>query len=125
MQGSVSSCDFISLYAADLRQKIITETGCDQPLAGLNIIVDAGNGAGGFFADRVLAPLGADTSGSQFLEPDGHFPNHIPNPENAQAMESLVQAVQKHNADFGLIFDTDVDRVGAVDKGGVVVKKTG
>ena len=70
-----------------------------------------------------MAPLGADTSGSQFLEPDGHFPNHIPNPENAQAMESLVQAVQKHNADFGLIFDTDVDRVGAVDKGGVVVNK--
>lgn len=123
LQGSVSSCDFISLYAANLRQKIISETGCDQPLAGLNIIVDAGNGAGGFFADRVLAPLGADTSGSQFLEPDGHFPNHIPNPENAQAMESLVQAVQKHNADFGLIFDTDVDRVGAVDKGGVVVNK--
>ena len=38
LQGSVSSCDFISLYAADLRQKIISETGCNQPLAGLNIM---------------------------------------------------------------------------------------
>ena len=57
------------------------------------------------------------------MEPDGHFPHHIPNPENAEAMQSLVDAVIRHNADFGLIFDTDVDRVGAVDKGGVVLNK--
>ena len=67
--------------------------------------------------------MGADIQGSQFLEPDGHFPHHIPNPENAEAMQSLVDAVIRHNADFGLIFDTDVDRVGAVGKGGVVLNK--
>ena len=50
----------------------------DKPLKGWKIIVDAGNGAGGFFAEKVLNSLGADTTGSQFLEPDGRFPNHIP-----------------------------------------------
>lgn len=44
---------------------------------------------------QVLAPLGADTSGSQFLEPDGTFPNHIPNPENKEAMAAAVDMVKK------------------------------
>ena len=78
------------------------------------IVVDAGNGAGGFYASQVLAPLGADVSGSQFLEPDGMFPNHIPNPEDKTAMASITAAVKGANADLGIIFDTDVDRAGAV-----------
>ncbi|MEM9157035.1 MAG: phosphomannomutase/phosphoglucomutase, partial [Cyanobacteria bacterium P01_F01_bin.33] len=56
--------------------------------------------------------------GSQFLEPDGTFPNHVPNPENAEAMASLRQAVKENRADFGIIFDTDVDRSAAVDSAG-------
>lgn len=51
----------------------------DEPLKGLKIVVDAGNGAGGFFVNEVLNELGADTIGSNFLDPDGMFPNHIPN----------------------------------------------
>ena len=90
----------------------------DKPLAGLKIVVDAGNGAGGFYAEQILAPLGADVSASQFLEPDGHFPNHQPNPENKEAMESISRRVVESGADFGLIFDTDVDRSSAVDKNG-------
>jgi hypothetical protein len=46
----------------------------------------------------VLEPLGADVSGSQFLEPDGTFPNHIPNPENKAAMEAAVHAVKSTGA---------------------------
>jgi len=80
--------------------------------------VDAGNGAGGFYAGQVLQPLGADTTGSQFLEPDGNFPNHVPNPENEAAMAAICQAVVNHQADFGIIFDTDVDRGAAVDHEG-------
>ena len=106
--------DFLPAYAGMLREKIRSATGMEQPLAGLRILVDAGNGAGGFFAGEVLAPLGADTTGSQFLLPDGHFPNHAPNPENAAAMESVRAAVLANKADFGIIFDTDVDRAGAV-----------
>ena len=77
-------------------------------------MVDAGKGAGGFYATGVLSPLGADISGSCFLEPDGNFPNHAPNPENAAAMAAAQQATVNNNADLGLIFDTDVDRAGAV-----------
>ncbi len=66
----------------------------------------------------MLAPLGADISGSQFLDPDGRFPNHIPNPENETAMKSVCGAVVKAKADLGVIFDTDVDRGGAVDSKG-------
>jgi phosphomannomutase len=114
--------DFISVYADGLVQKIRQSVNhpehYEQPLKGLHIVVDAGNGAGGFYADKVLAPLGADTSGSQFLEPDGHFPNHIPNPENTEAMAAIRQAVLWHRADFGIIFDTDVDRSAAVDSQG-------
>lgn len=120
--GSVHKKDLIASYAAHLREKIIAEVARpdvpDKPLAGLKIVVDAGNGAGGFYAEQILAPLGADVSASQFLEPDGHFPNHQPNPENKEAMESISRRVVESDADFGLIFDTDVDRSSAVDKNG-------
>ncbi len=112
--GTVTKAPFMDTYAALLREKIKASTGMERPLQGLKIVVDAGNGAGGFFADKVLAPLGADTAGSQFLEPDGRFPNHIPNPEDESAMESIMAAVKTHHADLGIIFDTDVDRAGAV-----------
>lgn len=115
--GESEKCALIDKYAADLCEKIrkgIAAQNSDKPLAGLHVVVDAGNGAGGFFADKVLKVLGADTAGSQFLEPDGHFPNHIPNPENKEAMESIRQAVINNTADLGLIFDTDVDRMSAV-----------
>ncbi len=121
--GTVESLDFISVYAEDLVAKIRKATGSERPLEGMKIIVDAGNGAGGFYADKVLKPLGADTDGSQFLEPDGHFPNHIPNPEDKKAMESIQKAVLDHKADFGIIFDTDVDRAGAVDRNGKEINR--
>ena len=121
-KGTTTEHDFISIYADMFVQKIRTAVkhpqNFEQPLQGLKIIVDAGNGAGGFYADKVLKPLGADIIGSQFLEPDGNFPNHIPNPENKEAMASISQAVIDNQADFGIIFDTDVDRSAAVDSQG-------
>ncbi|EUJ32987.1 putative phosphomannomutase [Listeria floridensis FSL S10-1187] len=117
--GSVKKIDLMDTYAADLVSKIRSQAGeTNTPLSGSKIIVDAGNGAGGFFAEKVLVPLGADTAGSQFLEPDGHFPNHIPNPDNDEAMASLRSAVLKNKADLGIIFDTDVDRAAIVDAAG-------
>ncbi len=110
-------------YAAHLVSIIRNGSGSDTPLSGLHIVVDAGNGAGGFFVDKVLQPLGANTGGSQFLEPDGRFPNHIPNPEDKQAMAAIIAAVKNNNADFGIIFDTDVDRAGAVDKHGAPINR--
>lgn len=117
----VKSVDYMSQYAANLRNMIksgVNADDYDHPLKGYRIIVDAGNGVGGFYARDVLAPLGADTQGSQFLEPDGMFPNHIPNPEAPAAMDSISNAVLKSKADLGIIFDTDVDRAGCVYKNG-------
>ena len=107
--------DLMSIYASHLRRMITQSVGS---LEGMKIVVDAGNGAGGFFATEVLGRLGADVSGSQFLEPDGKFPNHQPNPENKEAMESICRRVVEEGADLGLIFDTDVDRSAAVTSGG-------
>jgi len=112
-------------YAKHLRDLIEEGVGRLLPLEGMRILVDAGNGAGGFYAEKVLAPLGADLSGSQFLEPDGTFPNHEPNPENKQAMEAVTGAVTAAGAELGLIFDTDVDRSAAVTGSGRPVARNG
>lgn len=120
-------CDFMKRYSEILREMIIN--GVDdksnrmQPLKGMKIVVDAGNGAGGFYAYDVLKPLGADIEGSVYLEPDGNFPNHAPNPENAEAMKCISKATAESRADFGVIFDTDVDRAACVGKGGFEINR--
>ncbi len=117
--GLVVLEDYMQKYAENLRNIIIKGVNKgEKPLDGFKIIVDAGNGVGGFYATEVLKKLGADISGSQFLEPDGMFPNHIPNPENKDAMASVCKATVAAKADLGIIFDTDVDRAGCVDKFG-------
>lgn len=121
--GNVTEKSYLEEYAAGLVAMVRKACGEDEPLKGKHILVDAGNGAGGFYCDLVLKPLGADTAGSQFLDPDGHFPNHIPNPENAAAMKSVSEAVIKNKADFGIIFDTDVDRAGAVASDGEEINR--
>lgn len=123
--GKCVEYDFMARYKAHLVEYIRSEVKADsfrRPLDGLRIIVDAGNGTGGFFVD-VLEELGANTTGSQFTEPDGHFPNHIPNPEDRKAMASVCQAVVKNNADLGIIFDTDVDRSAIVLRKGEPINR--
>ena len=125
-QGSVENVNYMQQYSAHLRQMIqkgVNAKDYEHPLKGFHIVVDAGNGAGGFYAKDVLEPLGADVSGSQFLDPDGRFPNHIPNPENADAMASVCKATVAAKADMGVIFDTDVDRGGAVDQSGEEINR--
>ena len=112
--GKLISGEFMDTYAKILADKIRTAAGEDKPLEGFRIVVDAGNGAGGFYVDKVLKPLGANTDGSRYLDPDGSFPNHIPNPEDKTAMEAITESVKLAQADLGIIFDTDVDRAGAV-----------
>ena len=125
--GKIRKVDYMTDYAKGLCKKIKEEVNAEDyehPLKGFKIVVDAGNGAGGFYADKVLSVLGADTTGSRYLEPDGMFPNHIPNPEDATAMASICEAVKEANADLGVIFDTDVDRGGAVDSKGNEINRT-
>lgn len=121
-EGSYEEKSFMDEYSKILVQAV--ESACGKtPLKGKKIIVDAGNGAGGFFAEKVLKPLGANTDGSQFLEPDGYFPNHIPNPEDKVAIASISSAVIKEKADLGIIFDTDVDRAACVDSDGSEINR--
>ena len=121
--GKDVSAPYMDEYCNGLLKVVRTACGNDKPLTGKKVIVDAGNGCGGFFVDKILKPLGADTEGSQFLSPDGRFLNHIPNPEDKNAIASLSQAVKAHNADLGIIFDTDVDRAGAVDSDGKEINR--
>jgi phosphomannomutase len=122
VRGEISQHNFIEVYAQQfvtkIREAVHHPEHYETPLQGLKILVDAGNGAGGFYANLVLQPLGADITGSQFLDPDGTFPNHVPNPEDRVAMAAICDAVVRHGADFGIIFDTDVDRSAAVDGSG-------
>ena len=112
--GTLEDGEFMDAYSKILADKIRAATGLEKPLEGFRIVVDAGNGAGGFYVDKVLKPLGANTEGSRYLDPDGSFPNHIPNPEDKKAMEAITESVNLAKADLGIIFDTDVDRAGAV-----------
>lgn len=124
--GKVKPINMMNYYC-DKIKKVIMESAegirKEKPLENLKIAVDAGNGAGGFFAKNILEELGADTSGSIFLEPDGNFPNHLPNPEDPFAIKALSKAVLESKSDIGIIFDTDVDRVGFVDSKGHIINK--
>ena len=117
--GAITQKAFLPTYQELLAGRIRKglDTDMAKPLLGLHVVVDAGNGAGGFYAE-LLESLGAWVEGSQFLEPDGYFPNHIPNPENADAMASLRKAVLGAGADLGVIFDADCDRAAIVDADG-------
>ncbi len=122
--GTVTEFDHMKIYAEGLRKMIcdgINATDYSRPLRGFKIVVDAGNGIGGFYATKVLAPLGADVRGSRYLDYNGMFPNHVPNPEDSKAMQSICEAVVENNAHLGVIFDTDVDRAACVDAGGVEI----
>lgn len=120
-QGIIQDTPYMNLYAEHLRNLICEGINSDdyaRPLRDFKIAVDAGNGAGGFYATKVLEPLGADITGSQFLEPDGMFPNHVPNPEDQTAMAAISESVLNNGCDLGIIFDTDVDRSACVDEKG-------
>ncbi len=123
-QRLVKKFDFLSVYKERLSKMVRErlEDDAKLPLLGLHIVVDAGNGAGGFYAD-FLESLGACVDGSQFLEPDGHFPNHSPNPEDKAAMAAISKAVVDAGADLGVIFDTDCDRAAIVDEQGRAINR--
>ena len=116
--GSIRPYDIMTPYSNELISLMRERTGMERPFAGQKIIVNAGNGMGGFFEEKVLRPLGADTAGSVNLTPDGTFPTHIPNPENAAAMEATSHATVAAGATLGICFDTDCDRAAVVDGNG-------
>src|ERR1700722_4691703 len=87
---------------------------------GLKVAVDGGNGCGGVVAEPLMQQLGAHTFGI-YIEMDGRFPNHHPDPTVEENMRDLIAEVAKRKADIGIAYDGDADRVGAVDENGRVV----
>lgn len=114
--------DFALDYAHDRARRILERNVLQQPLENLKIVLDAGNGAGGFYA-TVLEELGADVSESFNLLPDGRFPNGVPNPENPESLKPLQQKVIQTKADFGVILDPDADRAALVNHDGSVLNR--
>jgi len=84
------------------------------------VVIDCGNGAAGPIAPRLFSELGCDLI-SLYCDPDGDFPNHDPNPSQPENMQDLIAAVKKHDADLGIAFDGDGDRVGIVDGQGQII----
>ncbi len=83
----------------------------------LKVVVDAGNGVAGAIGPRVLEAIGAEVT-PLFCEIDGTFPNHHPDPSEPHNLEALIQMVQRLDADLGIAFDGDGDRLGVVTKAG-------
>jgi phosphomannomutase/phosphoglucomutase len=86
----------------------------------LKVVVDAGNGAGGPLAIATMRALGLQPD-ALYCEMDGRFPNHHPDPTLPENVEELIRRVRDTNADIGIAYDGDADRIGAVDRNGDVV----
>ena len=87
---------------------------------GLKVVMDCGNGCGGLVVPETFEKMGHRVV-PLFAEPDGHFPNHLPDPTVPKLLVDLQAAVAREGADLGIGFDGDADRIGAVDGGGRIV----
>ncbi|MBR3504106.1 MAG: phosphomannomutase/phosphoglucomutase [Clostridia bacterium] len=120
-QRLVKPFDLMSAYTDRLAKTVRERLEDDalKPLLGLYVVVDAGNGAGGFYA-KFLEDLGADVEGVG-LEPDGRFPDRAPDTEDKDAMAKLSRAVVEYGADLGVLFDSDCTRAAIVDERGQAI----
>lgn len=86
----------------------------------LKIVIDGGNGTSGFVVPSLMKKLNL-TPSYLYIEPDGNFPNHLPDPTIPKNMEDLIGKVKELNADIGIGYDGDADRIGAIDDKGRMV----
>lgn len=84
---------------------------------GVKVVVDSANGTGGVVAPSLYRALGCDVV-ELYSNPDGKFPNHHPNPSDEKTLDDIKKAVVENNADFGIAFDGDSDRIGVIDSQG-------
>ncbi len=102
----------------DLRREYMDAVAQEVTLTRpLHVVVDGGNGAAGGLACAVLEMLGCEVT-PLFCEPDGRFPNHHPDPSQPGNLAALQSGVVERNADLGIAFDGDGDRIGVVDDQG-------
>jgi phosphomannomutase len=108
--GSVRQVDVLADYTA----RIVGDIKLARPL---RIVVDSGNGVAGASAPGILRALGCEVQ-ELFSEVDGNFPNHHPDPSKPENLRDLIAALQAGDAELGLAFDGDGDRLGIVTKDG-------
>jgi len=106
---------------ADIRQAYVNRIAGDVRLARpLKVAIDCGNGAAGELAPAVLGAIGAIIT-PLFCEIDGHFPNHHPDPSKPENLADLQRVLAQGDAELGLAFDGDGDRLGVVTRSGQII----
>ncbi|MGC6416291.1 MAG: phosphomannomutase/phosphoglucomutase [Bradymonadia bacterium] len=112
--GSLRKLSIKAPYVEDLMGRL-------KPLSKpIKVVVDAGNGTGGLAAGEIYRRMGAEVN-ELFCEPDGAFPNHHPDPTVEKNLVDLKAQIVAVNADLGIAFDGDADRIGVVDRRGRVI----
>lgn len=122
LRTRIESSDFTEgtggLTQQNVSEDYVDRVSSDIALARpVRVVVDAGNGVAGAIGPRVLEALGC-TVIPLFCEIDGTFPNHHPDPSKPENLEDLMGVVAANNADIGIAFDGDGDRIGVVTAGG-------
>lgn len=113
-EGSVEEIEVLTDYENDIASRI------NAGGRRLKVVVDGGNGMGGVTAVPVYEKLGFELV-KLFTEPDSLFPNHHPDPTVTENLQDCIKAVKEHNADLGIAFDGDGDRIGVVDETGRIL----
>lgn len=108
--GTVTKTDVSPAY----ERRITSDIRLARPM---HIVVDAGNGIAGASAPAIFRALGCKVT-ELFTEVDGNFPNHHPDPSKPENLQDLIAALQNSDAELGLAFDGDGDRLGIVTKDG-------
>ena len=111
--GSQSELSVESEYSDEIVNQV-------ELTKNLGVVVDCGNGVAGDFAPDLLTRIGA-TVEELYCDVDGSFPNHHPDPAEPKNLQDLIKAVKKNQADLGLAFDGDGDRLGVVTKKGEII----
>ena len=111
--GTRTSADVITPYVEEIPRQF-------QFSRRIKVVIDCGNGVAGPTMRRLLERLNVDAV-ELFFEPDGNFPNHHPDPTVLANLKHLIAAVKENGAEFGIGFDGDSDRIGAIDEQGNVV----
>ena len=111
--GSYTQEDVIEDYI----ERIVSDV---KPARKMKIVIDCGNGVGGATAPQVFNRLGCEVI-ELFSEVDGNFPNHHPDPSQIENLQDLIKAVKENDAELGLAFDGDADRLGVVSKKGEII----
>jgi len=108
--GTIRQVDVGAAY----RERIVSGIKLERPM---KIVVDSGNGIAGASAPAIFRALGCEVT-ELFSEVDGNFPNHHPDPSKPENLKDLIKALQNGDAELGLAFDGDGDRLGIVTKDG-------